>query len=535
MKILEAVQLRTSLERISGCSRRLEVFLACALLNLAPLLYFRFVPSNDGPTHVYNAAMLRLFWFAPGGPASNTFAWNTALPPNLLTHSALALLISVLSPVTAERVLVLSYALLLPIAFRYFLRSVSSRTYGLEFLSLAFVYSSHLHWGFYNFLFSLVLFLVATGYWIHNRHNASFRSIATLTFFSVLLYFSHPVGLIEFWIVCGAITVYERFGEKGSWSGLKLLSPALLISGALYLHYSLARIPSPGEFTDWPTVRYAASLLLTFSPLASYSVWQRVIALAIPLLLFALAAVVLKRERFAALVNPYAFAAIITAGIVLIAPSSTGGGTMLTPRLVYAPVVLACAWLITREWQFDIGKVIPVFGITLAFAMILSNWAYYSRYNARMQQFMATEANWPQDGYLLFRPDGPATLLLDNSRTPFISSAAAGYLAAERGQVLLGDYQAIEGYFPLRYKPTIPKTLYSSVAHNLCPEKTLETEATSASTPIPLHAAVFVVAEHSPEASHCFSFPPSAQFDVSGISFVYYRWSSHDDALSMLK
>src|SRR5581483_306039 len=514
---------------------RWQAFVACAFLNLAPLLYFRFIPSNDGPTHVYNAAMLRLFWFAPGGAAGNVFVWNASLPPNLLTHTALALFMSVLSPVTAERVLVVLYALLLPIAFRYFLRSVSSRTYGIEYLSLVWVYNSHLHWGFYNFLFSVILFLFASGYWLRNRHKVGAKSIATLALLATLLYLSHPVGLIEFWIVCCSIALFERVRNDANWSGVQLLLPALAISGALYLHCCLSRIPAAGEITDWPGIRYASSLLFTFSPLASYSASQRVIAMAVPVVVVALALIAVKRERLAALVNPFFFTALITAALVFLAPSSTGGGTMLTPRLVYVPAALACAWLVSREWQLDFRNFLPALGIVLAVAMIASNWPYYSRYDAHMTQFLSAESRWPTDPYLLFRPAGPATLLLDNSRTPFISSAAVGYLAAERRQVLIGDYQAARNYFPLQYRPSLPEALYSSVAENRCPAKDLEAQAASGTESLPIHAAIVVLSSARANSRQCFDVPPGSRFEASGVEFLYYRLPSAESAVSLLR
>ena len=331
------------------------------ILNLAPLFYFQYIPSNDGPSHVYNSAMLRAFILSPSSPARTIFVLNSSIPPNLLTHSFMAVAMSFFKPVTAERLLVVLYAVLLPLGFRYFLRSVSLRTSGLEYFSLVWVYNSHLHWGFYNFLFSIILFLFSLGYWIRRREQLSGRAVAVLALLITLLYFCHPVGLFEFWIASLAMMTFQWKRTREFRRGLALFTAAAAPAGILYVHYALTKIAvATPEITTWPTLRYSASLLFTFSPLATYWPIQRVIAASVLFILCAGFICATQLRELERSINEFFVAACVCAALVFLAPTSTGGGTMLTPRLVYFPIVLSCAWLARLNWKVDPGKSLAV-------------------------------------------------------------------------------------------------------------------------------------------------------------------------------
>ncbi len=438
--------------------QRLRVFLLATVLNSAPLLWFLYIPSNDGPSHVYNAAMLRAYVLSPAGPARDVFVFSSSLPPNLLTHSLLAIALGIFTPPFAERLLVLLYAILLPLGFRYLLRSVSYTTHGLEYLALVCVYNSHLHWGFYNFLFSLVLFAFALGYWLRHRCRPSAKDVGVQCLLVTLLYFSHPVGLFEFWIVCSALLIVDWIqGRERLRPELALFLPSLLVTGILYVHYACTRSTSIAEATTWPTLRYSASLLFSLSPLASYSHLQRVVGFSI-LLVIGLGILCASGQCLQARSNGFLISAAITAMFVFIAPTSVCGGTMLAPRLVYFPLLMVCVWLVSLDWSVEPGNCLALLALLLASAMLVSNWPVYHRYDLEMKRFLTSASAWPSDRYLFFRTSGSSfTLVLDKRGTPYLSASAAGYLAASNGQILLGDYQGIPGYFPLAYADRISR------------------------------------------------------------------------------
>lgn len=503
-------------------------FPLCVLLNLAPLLYFRYIPSNDGPSHVYNAALLRSFFLSSHSPARDIFVWNSSFPPNLLTHFLLALTLPFSTPVIAERLLVIGYAVLLPISFRYFLHSISSASYGLEYLSLVLVYNSHLHWGFYNFLYSMILFLLAAGYWLRNRGRMHIASATILALLTTALYLSHPVGLFEFWIVCFIVAGFEWVNSRGPATRLVWLAVASSISFGLYLHYALTRVSGANESTSWPTVRYAASLLLTFSPLATYSIIQRLVAIAVLLLLLCSVVFAVKKSSITGSISGYFIAFVITAGIVFIAPTSTGGGTMLTPRLVYFPVIMLCAWLTSLSWKLDPRRLVAAVAVLLAFAMIASNWPVYGRYNKEMRSFLETASTWPRDTYIVFHAAGaPSTLTLNGNGSPHLSGAAAGYIAADRNQILVGDYEGLVNYFPLVYKTEKNPDYYLvSDQNGRCPatDQAVDVSRYASSTAVPLRSALVLVQDRPAVPSECMESQPHLLAQADSFSLLYYEY-----------
>ena len=503
-------------------------FLIAVLLNLAPLLYFRYLPSNDGPSHVYNAAVLRALLFSSGNtPIHTIFELNPSLPPNLLTHSLLAIALGFANPVLAERALVLFYAILFPVAFRWLLRTVSKQTHGLEYVSLVLVYNSHLHWGFYNFLFSLLLFMLTLVCWVRTREQCSWDRMILLALSCTLLYFTHPVGLFEYWIVASTILMFEWIrGVRRSASDIAVLAVSSIFPASLYAHYALTRVVSTSTAASWPTLRYAASLLLTFSPLASYSIIQRVVA-ALVLVMVCLGWWCATKGKSLP-INGYFAAAWVTAGLMIITPTSASGGTMISPRLVYFPVILLFVWLVSQEWKTEVGSLFVIVSCVLAVAMLASNWPYYLRYDSRMKEFERISDTWSRSKYISFYAAGsPSTLSIDGrTGTPLLSGAVIGYSAVRNGQVILGDYEAKVDYFPLTYRENIRNDLeLLDMAQGCYSNDTIHRWKASVNIPFP--SLVVMSQGTSANAPRCES--PLSQV-VAGIGDVTLRYFVSPDA-----
>src|SRR5262245_34524111 len=84
---------------------------------------------------------------------------------NLLTHLALAGLMSVFPVLAAEKILLSGYVLLFMVAVRYAISSINTDSVAISFLAFPFVYNWPMHMGFYSFVYSLPLFLFCIGYW----------------------------------------------------------------------------------------------------------------------------------------------------------------------------------------------------------------------------------------------------------------------------------------------------------------------------------------------------------------------------------
>src|SRR5579872_4100107 len=97
-------------------------FWALAFLYLVPVWAFMYLPTQDGPSHVDNAQILKNYGAVR--PRYSQFFELRAEPlPNLTSHLLLAGLLYVFPPLAAEKMLVSLYILGFAGAFRYFLDS----------------------------------------------------------------------------------------------------------------------------------------------------------------------------------------------------------------------------------------------------------------------------------------------------------------------------------------------------------------------------------------------------------------------------
>src|SRR6478672_1600454 len=87
------------------------LLLALLLLHVAPLWFFPYFPSQDGPAHLENAVILRDYRDRP--VLQEFYEPNLSPDPNWLGHLILAGLMTVLPLLVAEKVLLTGYLLLL--------------------------------------------------------------------------------------------------------------------------------------------------------------------------------------------------------------------------------------------------------------------------------------------------------------------------------------------------------------------------------------------------------------------------------------
>jgi hypothetical protein len=135
------------------------IVLQCAFVVGVPLVGF-----VDGGFHLNTAVVLSDALRGLSSPSSGYIAWVPIPFPNLLPELLLAALTLAFSPEWAERTLVLLYVVLLPLSVLYALRGVTRERDWLALFSLPLTFTFALHYGFYNFSFSLVLFLLVVGF-----------------------------------------------------------------------------------------------------------------------------------------------------------------------------------------------------------------------------------------------------------------------------------------------------------------------------------------------------------------------------------
>lgn len=431
-------------------------FLICVAAGLLPVVLFTYLPLADGPAHVYNA---KLIAEALSGEASYwdwIVRFNPILAPNWTTHALLALLLFIFDGPVAERIVIGAYAILLPVAFRYYLRSVSRHTHGCEFLIFPFIYSSHLHWGFYNFCYSLALYLIVVGFWLRFREQLTWRRALVLSGLGLLLFFSHPVSLVQTIIATAVISAWDilRRGYR-PWAQIGIAAIAFAPAVVLYLQFMARRLHHSSDVTEWPTFNYAAASLITLFPLKSFFDAELVVTKALAGLL-AISAVWLlvrlarSRSWFPAVV--FLSIAAVQVLLLFISPVTAGGGTMITPRLIYYPVFSVILALVSITWSRAWVRIFAPAGVAACIALHILHWPAYRAYDARMQAVFNAIPQLSSGRTIAFAATAPSVPLTVTGQTPNMSLSMPAYLGVRDRLIYLNNYEAATDHFPLVFR-----------------------------------------------------------------------------------
>src|SRR5258708_8094313 len=125
------------------------------LIALAPIWSVRYLPTQDGPSHLYNSWLLRELLRGTNAAIEHAYRIDWHPNPNWLTSAVLALLMTVVPPLVAEKLFVSGIVLLFAAGI-WMYAGDEGRPYA--FLAIPFAYSLLLQSGFYNFCVGLGLY-----------------------------------------------------------------------------------------------------------------------------------------------------------------------------------------------------------------------------------------------------------------------------------------------------------------------------------------------------------------------------------------
>ena len=454
-----------------GGERRLFALLVG--LNLLAIWSVRFFPSQDGPIHLEIAAVLRDLLSGTPSILGRYFELNPHwAQPNWLVYPPLIALSALVSAPIAEKLLLSGYVILFPLALRYALGQVRSEGTYLAFFGFPLVLGYLLHMGFYNFSFGLVAYLATVGYWFGHRRRLTVRSTAAFAGLLLLAFFCHLLAWAMVGVTAAAVLAWEFFvappaGENRSGSRRTGRRQVFLLRALPTLIAALPEIVLAAQFLRQeegeplqrlPLVALVKQLALGHS-LVSFSRWELIFSVA---LMAALAAAVAAvgwwrwRRRQDSPADGLLVAAAVVLALYFALPVGFLGGGYLNQRLQLFLLLLVIAWLAGQP-AFDRWRRPAVaVGVTIAVGFLALHVASYRRLDRDFGEYFSV-TRWLE----------PETTLLSLSYANFGIPGADGRppswkvrpfdhasarLAVEHRLVDLDDFQADQGYFPVRYR-----------------------------------------------------------------------------------
>ena len=217
----------------------LAVFL---LVSMMQLWVTKYVPSLDGPQHIYNANVLKQLLIGDD-LFREFFRINPVIVGYWSGHFALGFFKLFLPAWLAEKVFLTGYVLGMFFAFRYLIRSITgSKEHLLVYLIFPFIFHNYLLLGYYTFCIAAIFFFWAFGYWIRHQGNFGWKEMGIFGALTLGVFLSHGLVFLFFgaaFLIYFLLTsLHARWAEKSlSWRELlnRVWKLALAVAPAVIL------------------------------------------------------------------------------------------------------------------------------------------------------------------------------------------------------------------------------------------------------------------------------------------------------------
>jgi hypothetical protein len=445
------------------------------VLHLLPVWGFKYFPTQDGASHIYNAYVVKEYHKHENYRLREVYELNATIFPNWTSHASMTALMYVVPPVIAEKIFLTVTVALLPLSLCYLLGAIDRRH--VLFSLVGFIFSHHnlLHMGFYNFALSVSLALFTLGYWWKHRHDIQVRQIIVLNVLLVLTYVTHfgsyallltamaVIALFDF--VSGTIkdlwrlepgglsmssvwrAIRSQLTPLGTYAGYMLLAHTL---GLIYLLRTLQPFNETVPEMEWST-RYFWNMLI----LVSYTDWHVYVTRPIlgVLLIAALATIVhriWKRQWFTER-DVFLLLAILFTVLFFTSPSNQSGGSWVNQRIYIFIFLFLAAWIAAFHKSLRY-----IFGGALVILSLIHIGRYYYEYAVLQseisEQVAATKLIKPHSTFVLGDGSGLSEPLGDVKYVNPFHHSPCYYALAAKDVVYLDNYEARFSYFPVNWK-----------------------------------------------------------------------------------
>ncbi len=187
-------------------------FYLLLISELIPIWIFRYVPSSDGPSHLFNSYVFLNYRHVPIFEQAFTLQVPTA--GNLAGHGLAILLMSIgVPPEICEKLLVTLCIVALALAFRYAVLGIRPLHPAAPLLVMPFLYNWPLQMGFWSFSLGVPFVLVCIGMCLRYRGQWNLKRLCLLLLVAASVYVCHPID----WGVC--VLVIALMTMCAEWRG----------------------------------------------------------------------------------------------------------------------------------------------------------------------------------------------------------------------------------------------------------------------------------------------------------------------------
>lgn len=419
----------------------------------------------DGPAHLHNSHLINILLSDENEFVSNYLQLNPVLVPNWTGHALMAFMLLFLPAVSVEKILASMLAIALPYSFRTLMKKGANKSgIAMSYFIFPFTYSLTFLLGFYNYTIGVILLFLGIKFWLNNRKNiADWQKCIALACISLLLYFSHIIPFLVFYLfVALHETVYLYYKKSSVKALFKKVLVLLLASTASFVFlYSFMQFRSSVEkeylfldfstLLDWMVDLRALIVFNTaeeapFTSIIFYAILALSIGLAVKILYKKAKLTVPKTENIFPKRAAYFLAFLAFFAMFFLLPDNDGVGGEIIPRIQW--LMFAFLLLFLSNFEFPNSLLFPVLTLVF-FAHFQLNSYYYETQENRGKfalKVLEMEKSIP-----------PKTLVhVVNLGGNWTYSHFSNLLGINEEVVLLKNYEADRDYFPLVWSKQMP-------------------------------------------------------------------------------
>ncbi len=217
------------------------------LLSLLPLWIFKYVPSLDGPQHLYNANVIDQL-LKGSELFREFFRINDAVVGYWTGHFVLSLFHLFLPAWLAEKMFLTAYVFATVFSFIYLVRSIyPERQNLLVYLIFPFVFHSYFLMGYYAFSIAAIFFFWAFGYYIRHSNRFHWKEMALFGILVLGIFLSHALVFLFFALsfvlyfvsvsLSGYLGTQQKVSPKGLFDRLWRLVVSVLPAFLCWIFY----------------------------------------------------------------------------------------------------------------------------------------------------------------------------------------------------------------------------------------------------------------------------------------------------------
>ncbi len=437
------------------------VFYSVLVINIAFLFFTRFYPSMDSPAHLYNSNLIKHL-ILKNNFLSEFYQINSIPIPNWISHFILSISKLVLPGWLAEKLLLTFYISGMSISFRQLVKTVKPENLSLSIFIFPFIYSFLFHLGFYNYALSFIFFFLTLSYWLTNSYSNSLKLYLITGLLLTLTYFSNILTYGFLGITLGCIVIYKELEKnsnntpqflEGSLRKLSRLAicaaPSLIF---LFIFFQKTTFISTTE--RYQTVELFKWIndvrsLIVFGYQGEEIYTEQFFHIILLLLAFSLFTATNQSNTFnKTTILRYlilTFPICLTLLLFFILPNGASAG-MMSDRLCLLFFIYLLILVATRTLPSKI-KSVAVFLIVILHLTLLIKHTITIRNLDKDAKLIVESANYIQENKIVLPVN-----LSDNWLEPHFSN----YLGVEKPMLILENYEAEVGWFPLLWKQDSP-------------------------------------------------------------------------------